>query len=43
MKFGIFANPVEVHGYSYNLAWSYYLDNISIVTYNGEEQDGIIN
>jgi len=43
MKFGIFANPVEVDGYSYNLAWSYYLDNISIVTYGGDEADGFID
>lgn len=42
MRFGIFANPVELVGYSHNVAWSYYLDNISIVTYDGDLDDGII-
>ncbi len=41
MKFGIFASPVEVAGFDHNLAWSYYLDNISVVPYDGEEEDGI--
>ena len=40
MKFGIFASPVEVAGYDHNLAWSFYLDNISVVPYEGDEEDG---
>ena len=41
MRFGIFASPVEVAGYDHNLAWSFYLDNISVVPYDGAEEDGI--
>ena len=41
MRFGIFASPVEVPGYDHNLAWSFYVDNISVVPYEGEEEDGI--
>jgi len=41
MKFGIFASPVQVAGYDHNLAWSFYVDNISVVPYEGEEEDGI--
>ena len=41
MRFGIFASPIEVAGYDHNLAWSFYLDNISVVPYDGEEEDGI--
>ena len=41
MRFGIFASPVEVAGYDHNLAWSFYVDNISVVPYDGEEEDGI--
>lgn len=41
MRFGIFASPVRVAGFDYNLAWSFYLDNISVVPYYGEEEDGI--
>ncbi len=41
MRFGIFASPVQVEGFDHNLAWSYYLDNISVVPYYGEEEDGI--
>ena len=40
MKFGIFASPVQVAGYDHNLAWSFYLDNISVVPYEGDEEDG---
>ncbi len=40
MKFGIFASPIQVDGYDHNLAWSFYLDNISVVPYYGEEEDG---
>ena len=40
MKFGIFASPVEVAGYDHNVAFSFYLDNISVVPYYGEEEDG---
>ena len=41
MRFGIFASPVEVPGYDHNLAWSFYVDNISVVPYEGDEEDGI--
>ncbi len=41
MRFGIFASPVEVAGYDHNLAWSFYVDNISVVPYDGAEEDGI--
>lgn len=41
MRFGIFASPVEVAGYDHNLAWSFYVDNISVVPYDGDEEDGI--
>ena len=41
MRFGIFASPVEVAGYDHNLAWSFYLDNVSVVPYYGDEEDGI--
>ena len=41
MKFGIFASPVEVSGYDHNLAWSFYVDNISVIPYDGDEEDGI--
>lgn len=41
MRFGIFASPAEVAGYDHNLAWSFYVDNISVVPYDGAEEDGI--
>ncbi len=41
MKFGIFASPIQVPGYDHNLAFSFYLDNISVVPYDGDEEDGI--
>lgn len=41
MRFGVFASPVQVAGYDHNLAWSYYLDNITVVPYFGDEEDGI--
>ena len=41
MRFGIFASPIEVAGYDHNLAWSFYVDNITVAPYNGDEEDGI--
>lgn len=43
MKFGIFASPVEVAGYDHNLAWSFYLDNIAVVPYDGDLDDGMVD
>ena len=41
MKFGIFASPIQVDGYDHNLAFSFYVDNISVIPYDGDEDDGI--
>ncbi len=41
--FGIFASPVAVDGYDHSLAYNLYIDNISLVPYNGDEEDGIVD
>ncbi len=37
--FGVYASPVTVEGFDYNLAWSFYVDNISVVPYEGDTDD----
>ena len=41
MDFGIYANPVEVPGYSNKLAVNFYLDNITVELYDGAADNGM--
>ena len=42
-KFGIYANPTTVDGYDHMVAWSYYIDDVIIVPYDGLLSDGWYN
>ena len=42
MKFGIYGNPIKNPDYSFNTALKYYVDNISVVPFDGKNADGPI-
>ena len=41
MDFGIYANPIDVAGYSNKIAMNFYLDDITVALYEGAAENGI--
>ncbi len=42
-RFGVYCNPMAVEGYDHNLAWNMYIKNLSVVPYNGDLGDGVVD